>query len=441
MSSDTIFAPATAPGKSGVAIVRVSGPMSAAVLEAFCGLREFVAGTARYVTVRDKGGHIIDKGLALCFKAPASFTGEDSLEFQLHGSPAVMRQMLTALSSMPGLRFAEPGEFSRRAFLNGKMDLLEAEGLADLIDAETPRQKAQAQAQMDGVLSGYYGELRARMVQNLAMLEAYIDFPEEEIPDSVVEGLEKEISGMIATMEAALFDHKRGQALREGMRVVILGAPNAGKSSLLNSIAKKDAAIVSSIAGTTRDVIEIHMDMAGFPVILTDTAGLREAKDEIEIEGVRRAEARAGEADLKLVVLDGAKLPEIDAKSLEICTGNYMILINKIDMKQVGSLKLPKEPIGLSAKTGEGFDGFLTALKQQVSDFFSSAEAPVITRARHRELLTQAHAALKRFSPSAPLELACENLRIAAKAVGKITGKIEVDELLDVIFKQFCIGK
>jgi tRNA modification GTPase len=441
MTADTIFALATPPGKSGVAIIRVSGPMSKAVAGALGAGQDVAAGQVRYAAMHKPSGELIDKGLVLFFKAPHSFTGEDVLEFQLHGSMAVIREISNILADLPGMRPAEPGEFSRRAFLNGKMDLLEVEGLADLIAAETPRQKQQAQRQMAGGLSGYYADLRAQMVRALAMLEAYIDFPDEEIPESVLEGLAADIEGLKSAIGATLTSQKNGERLREGMRVVILGAPNAGKSSLLNTIAKKDAAIVSHKAGTTRDVIEVHMDIAGFPVILADTAGLRESGDDIEEEGIRRAISRAGDADLKLLVFDGQN-PVLDAKTITLKEYNSLIIINKIDITDKGSLKLPFDNvITISAKTGEGLDKLLSALEQSVIRFFSSQEAPVITRQRHRSLLQAALGHLERFAPGAPLELSCENLRLAAQSVGKITGKIQVDELLDVIFKQFCIGK
>ena len=272
------------------------------------------------MTLRTLAGEIIDKGLAMYFPAPHSFTGEDVVELHIHGSLAVIRELLEVLSSMDGLRHAEPGEFSRRAFINNKMDLMEAEGLADLIDAETATQKTQAMRQFEGEMSGYYEKLRERIIHSLAHLEAYIDFPDEEIPDSVLTELTGEIQSLQSLIAAALGDRHRGERLRDGISVVILGAPNAGKSSLLNALSKKDAAIVSARAGTTRDLIEVHLDIAGFPAVLVDTAGIRDTADDIEEEGVRRALARAEAADIKMVLFDARCVyPQLDPqKSLSL---------------------------------------------------------------------------------------------------------------------------
>jgi tRNA modification GTPase len=442
-NKETIFALATAPGKSGVAIIRISGPRAFAALTALSGQRLPAPNSAQLTSFRVPGSDlIIDRGLALCFKAPASFTGEDVVELQLHGSLAVIRQMLEALSAIVGLRPAEPGEFSRRAFANGKMDLIEAEGLADLIEAETPGQKSQALRQMEGALSRYYDTLRERIVRALAHLEAYIDFPDEEIPPSVLAGLGTEIRDIKTVIAAALADHRRGEKVREGIHVVILGAPNAGKSSLLNTLARKEAAIVSHQAGTTRDVIEVHMTIAGFPVILTDTAGIRESADDIEEEGVRRALSRAEAADLKLVLFDGgAAMP--DSRSQALIDQATITIISKSDILNNSVIKLLSKynPIQLSIKTGEGIEQLLGIIEERIVSIFSSQAAPLITRHRHRALLTEAMEHLDRLDLAAPLEIACEELRLAAQAVGKITGKIAVDDVLDVIFKSFCIGK
>lgn len=437
--SDTIYALATSPGRSGVAIIRLSGPHALPALKRLTGLDDITPRQAVYASLRASTGDIIDKGLALYFPAPRSFTGEDVVELHIHGSLAVIRELLGALSQQHGLRPAEQGEFSRRAFINGKMDLIEAEGLADLIDAETTAQKTQAMRQMQGELSGYYDSLRTGIIQSLAHLEAYIDFPDEDIPESVLQGLEGQIRNLQSVMEQGLQDHKRGERLREGLHVVILGAPNAGKSSLLNAIARRDAAIVSARAGTTRDVIEIHMDMAGFPVILVDTAGLRETSDDIEEEGVRRALARAGEADIKLVLADGTQWPEMDAASKALLDNQSMLIFTKADMLEKGME--PADGLSISTQTGQGMDNLLAELEKRIIRFFSGETAPFITRARHRALLSESLKHLQNCHKKAELELKCEELRLAANAVGKITGKIQVDDVLDVIFRQFCIGK
>ncbi|MDX1975038.1 MAG: tRNA uridine-5-carboxymethylaminomethyl(34) synthesis GTPase MnmE [Rickettsiales bacterium] len=436
---DTIFALATAPAKSGVAVIRVSGGQATAALHALTGKTKLAPNRASLCSLRHpQSKAIIDQALVLFFQGPKSFTGEDVVEFHTHGSLAIYQELLAALSQINGLRPAEPGEFTRRAFLNGKMDLIEAEGLADLIEAETPKQKDQALRQMHGDLSRYYTQLRTQIITVLAHMEAYIDFPDEEIPQSVFDNLTEEVNAAIATIDQALSDHQAGERLRSGMRVVILGAPNAGKSSLLNRLAKRDAAIVSQRAGTTRDVIEVHLHIAGYPVILTDTAGLRESGDDIEEEGIRRALLQAEDADIRLIVFDGSLLPALDASTQALMDERSLVIINKSDVMPKASL--PSGALVISTKSGEGIDALLAAIEAQIIKRFSG-HAPVITRHRHRALLQEALTHLKRFDAKAPLELSCEELRISAQAVDKITGKISVDDVLDVIFKQFCIGK
>ena len=443
-STDTIFALATPNARSGVAIIRVSGKQAKATLSALSGKTEFVPSKAFFTAFRDGSGEVIDRGLALYFAAPHSFTGEDTAEFHLHGSPAVIKHMLETLAAIEGLRMAEAGEFTRRAYLNGKMDLLEAEGLADLIDAETLAQKNQAMRQMAGEASKRYSAMREQVIRVLALLEAYIDFPDEEIPESVLSGLTEEVAHARTHIENILADNRRGERLREGFRVVICGAPNAGKSSLINALSGRNAAIVSHHAGTTRDIIEVHMDISGFPVILTDTAGIRETTDEVEGEGVRRALQRVEDADLKLVLFDGTTLPDLDATSVALCANNAVIIVTKCDANpSVRSHKLlfNNDILYVSSVTGEGMDVLINILKNNIYSGFNSKESPLITRHRHRAQLEQALVNLGRFSVELPLELACEELRQAAVAIGKITGKIQVDDVLDVIFKQFCIGK
>jgi tRNA modification GTPase len=442
MSAHTIYALATPAGKSGVAVIRLSGPQATTALEQLTG-RTHPAPNSFYFSsfYRPQTRELIDRGLALYFKAPQSFTGEDVVELHTHGSLAVIREMLETLSHIQGLRPAEAGEFTRRAFTHGKMDLTEAEGLADLIEASTSKQKSQAMRQMEGHLSRYYGELRQRMLLALAHMEAYIDFPDEEIPESVLHGLTAEVDELKATIESALRDDRRGQALREGLHIVILGAPNAGKSSLLNTLAQRDAAIVSQQAGTTRDVIEVHLDIAGFPVILTDTAGLRESDNDIEAEGIRRAMARAQEADIKLVIFDASLLPQRDKASLALIDERSVIVYNKSD-KASGDYPLGEGRLcAISTANGQGIDVLLAILTEMTTQFFAHSNAPMITRDRHKALLSAAYRHLSRFDIHAPLELTCEELRQSALCLGKITGKIEVDDVLDVVFRQFCIGK
>jgi len=462
-SAETIYALATPPGKSGVAVLRLSGPRALAALKSLSSLQAVTPRHAYVVTFRHpQTQEVIDKGLALYFPAPRSFTGEDVVECHMHGSLAVISEMLAGVSAIEGLRSAEPGEFTRRAFIQGKMDLIEAEGLADLIEAETSRQKSQALRQMQGNLSGFYERLRSGIIGALAHLEAYIDFPDEEIPESVLAALDKDIEALQVDIQAALQDRQRGERLRDGISVVILGAPNAGKSSLLNLVARREVAIVSHKAGTTRDAIEIHLDIHGFPVIMVDTAGLRDSDEDIEVEGIRRALARAQSADIKLVLFDGAGWPHRDSASLALCDAQTLTIVTKSDLiasnpaghetaapdshpdgqYPAQSLCASQDNIlFISVKTGEGMDRLLAALEERVIGFFSGESAPLITRARHRALLLDALKYLNKSLAPLPLELKCEELRQATQAVGKITGKIQVDDVLDVIFRSFCIGK
>lgn len=433
-SADTIFAPATAPGKAGVAVVRVSGARALAVAKAISGLASPALRMAHYAAFKAQDGAEIDRGLMLFFPAPGSFTGEDVAEFHIHGGIAVLKAFLAVLSSH-GLRFAEAGEFTRRAFLNGKMDLLAAEGLADLIEAETDQQRRQAAGQMAGGMSRFYQNIRTQMVSVLAHLEAYIDFPDEEIPESVLTGLEAEVRGLMATITEVLADGARGERVREGIHVVILGPPNAGKSSLLNVLANRDVAIVSPQAGTTRDVIEVHLDIAGYPVVLVDTAGIRESAEMIEQEGIRRALARAEGADIRLVLSDAT---ELDGGLAIWREQGGLLVVNKCDAAQP---PMPEGALAVSAATGQGVEELLKVLRELVILRYGAEHSPLITRARHRALLMDALNYLENSLRPLPLELKCEELRLAAGAVGKITGQIAVDDVLDLIFSQFCIGK
>ncbi len=444
-TTDTIYALATPYARSGVAIIRVSGKQALHTLETLSNRKDWQPNRAALCSFRVPSSvELIDKGLALYFAGPHSFTGEDVAEFHIHGSQAVIKHLLETLAGMEGLRLAEAGEFTRRAYLNGKMDLLEAEGLADLIDAETLAQKAQAMRQMGGEASKRYTAMREQVIRVLALLEAYIDFPDEEIPESVLTGLTEEVAHAKAHITNILNDNRKGERLRDGFRVVICGAPNAGKSSLINALSGQEAAIVSHHAGTTRDIIEVYMDIGGFSVILTDTAGIRETADEVEGEGVRRALARAGDADLKLVLFDATKLPDMDAQSRALVDDLALAVVTKCDLNPAAKKhKLPfnNNMIYISSQTGEGVETLLNRLSERVSGDIQTGGAALITRKRHREQLRQALSSLERFSVELPLELACEELRQAAVAIGKITGKIQVDDVLDVIFRQFCIGK
>ncbi|NQV83736.1 MAG: tRNA uridine-5-carboxymethylaminomethyl(34) synthesis GTPase MnmE [Rhodospirillales bacterium] len=448
--SQTIFALASAGGRAGVAVIRVSGPQAGVVLARLMGRRGDAPETpprrAVYAQLTDPvSGETLDDGLVIWFPGPASFTGEDVAEFHVHGGPAVISGILGALSAVDGLRLAEPGEFTRRAFEHGKMDLTAAEGLADLIEAETAAQRRQALRQLEGELGRVYENWRERLLSALAHSEAAIDFSDEDLPDHIEAAARAELVGLEEEIASHLTDRRRGERLRDGCRIAIIGPPNAGKSSLLNLLAQRDAAIVSETAGTTRDVIEVHLDLGGYPVTIADTAGLRDGGDAIEAEGIRRARRTAAAADLRLAVFDGERWPEADPSTAELVDADTLVVINKCDL---GGLKPPHEVNGqsalaISALTGDGIDHLLAAVAERVAGMMDLGDFPALTRARHREALEQCRDALGRYfasSGSSP-ELAAEDLRLAARALGRITGRVDVDDILDVIFRDFCIGK
>ena len=443
MTGDTIFALSSAPGRAGIAVFRLSGPAAGRALQRLAGRglpppRRAVRARLRH----PDSGETLDDGLCLWFPGPASFTGEDVAELHVHGGRAGIDAVTGALAGLPGLRLAEPGEFTRRAFEHGKMDLTAAEGVADLVAAETAAQHRQALRQMAGELGALYDGWRARLVRLLAHGEAAIDFADEDVPATVTADAAAEANGLIAAIAAHLDDARRGERLRDGVRIAILGAPNVGKSSLLNRLARRDAAIVSPVAGTTRDVIEVALDLAGYPVAVADTAGLRAGGDEIEREGVRRARVRAAEADLRIVMF-AADAPAPDAASAALLAGDADALpvVNKIDLAPGPAALAGRAPQRVSARTGAGFGALLAEIGRLVARRFDPAGAPALTRARHRAALEACLEALRR-ARTAPLpELAAEDYRLAARALGRITGRVDVEELLDVVFRDFCIGK
>lgn len=377
------------------------------------------------------------------FPAPASFTGEEVIELHVHGGLAVVADTLQALSACAGLRPAAPGEFTRRAFDNGKLDLTAAEGLADLVQAETSAQRRQALRQMQGELAALYDGWRHRLLVTLAHLEAHIDFADEDLPDSIDDRVAVDAAILTEEIEQHLGDNRRGERIRDGVRVTILGPVNAGKSTLLNRLARREAAIVSSEPGTTRDVIEVHLDLGGYAVVLRDTAGLRDTDADVEAEGVRRSRHAAESADLRLVVFDGAVWPRFDAEAADLLERDSVAVINKCDLGHVGS---PVEVLGhpalqISARNGDGLDRLVEVLEQEVGRRFEAGEAPQLTRIRHRQALEECRASLKSSACASSSELAAEDLRLAARALGRITGRVDVEDVLDVIFKDFCIGK
>ena len=437
---DTICALASGAGRAAIAVIRISGPATGQVLRVLCGVA-LVPRHAHLRTLRDpRTGTHLDRGLVISFPAPSSFTGEDMAELHVHGGRAVIASIIDAILAVPGLRLAEPGEFASRAFENGKLDLTEVEGLADLINAETEAQRRQALAQAEGSLRSLYEGWRDLLLRAQALTEAGLDFADEgDVAADVARGAKAIVPGLIDEIERRLVD-KRGERLRDGFRVVIAGAPNAGKSSLLNTLARRDAAIVSEEAGTTRDIIEVHLDLDGLPVILIDTAGLREAAGAIEAEGVRRALARAASADLVLWLIDAsAPIPD---PPLALAEGAAPVLrvINKADVNPSLTIMNAAQ---ISARTGSGVDELIAALGARAGEALAGdAGSAGVSRARHRAELEAILAALRRFSePGLLVELKAEELRLASRHLGRLTGRVDVEEVLGAIFSEFCIGK
>ena len=437
ISPPTLFALASAPGRAGVAVMRISGPDARVVFQKLCVPTSLPAPrTATLRTLVGTDGAVVDRALVLWFPAPHSFTGEDVVELHLHGGRAVVNAVTEALRALPSLRVADPGAFTRRAFENGKLDLTEAEALADLVNAETAAQHRQALRQMDGELGRLYRGWAERLTHALAHTEAAIDFVDEDLPPDLTAQRLNDARVLLGEIAAHLDDHRRGERLREGFTIAILGPPNAGKSSLLNALARREAAIVAPEPGTTRDVIEVSLDLGGYPVTLADTAGLRESADRVESEGIRRALARAEQADLKLIVFDGATWPQRDAATQALIDDKSVVLVNKADL-----LKTPAAILAISAKTGQGLEELHARLTRELDHRFAPTGQPSLTRARHREALEDCRAHLTRALAAPETDLCAEDLRLATRALGRITGHVDVEDLLDVIFRDFCVGK
>jgi len=432
--TSSIFALASHPGRAGVAVVRVAGPLAGGCAQALAGpLPAPRQAVLRRLTHR---GQEIDQGLLLWFPAPHSFTGEDVAEFHLHGGRAIREALFSALLQL-GLRPAEPGEFSRRAVENGKLDLTRAEAIADLVDAETPAQLHQALRQYDGALADLYEGWRTRLIAALGRAEAAIDFSDDGVGETEFAAARNAAQQIVQQIEQHLEDSGRGEVLREGLRLTILGPPNAGKSSLINNLAQRDIAIVADTPGTTRDVIETRLDLGGYLLLVADTAGVRETDEPIEAEGVRRALSHAA-GGMTLLLLDGSlddprtglpsDMPEPD-----------LTVWNKADL-----FKRPRESLSISLKTGEGLELLQEMLQQKVQQKLESpGGAPPLTRPRHRHALHEAALALQHglSAPAGHPELLAEDLRLAMRAIGRITGMVDVEELLDFVFRDFCIGK
>ena len=458
---ETIFALSTPQGVSGVAVMRVSGGHAFDVVRAITkkDLPPFRQASLRTLydpRSQSKADHesVIDRAVVLCFEGPHSFTGEDVAELHIHGSRAVIESLSEILASLDHVRMAEPGEFTRRAFEQGKMDLTEAEAIQDLIHAETSYQRQQALMQMDGALASLYHGWADELAKALAHCEAVLDFPDEDVPDEESLKILPAVASIAKEMEEHLHDNRRGERLRDGIHVALVGAPNAGKSSLINHLAQRDVAIVSDIAGTTRDVLDVHLDIGGYPLILSDTAGLRPselsektAQDSIELEGIKRALDKARQADITILLLDGnSDALDNDTMSLRQTLSNTISVLNKSDSISSGmktSLDETKlDPVFISVKTGENMQGLLDALLAKVEELYAiSRETPSLTRQRHRTYLEESLACLQQAGEETSPELLAESLRMALRSLGRITGRVDVEDLLDIIFRDFCIGK
>jgi tRNA modification GTPase len=445
VSTDTIFALSSGVGRSGVAIIRVSGPLAGGIVEQVTQAPPPQPRAAVLRCFRDAKSEIIDEGLLLWFEGPASYTGEDVGEFHVHGGPAIIKGMLDALAAIEGARPAEPGEFTRRAFDAGRLDLADGEGLADLLAAETAHQRRQALRQSRGELSALYETWRTRLLRAIALLEAQIDFADEDLPEELAVQALGEATALQTELTDHLADDGRGERLRDGFQVVILGPPNAGKSSLLNLLANREMAIVSDTPGTTRDLLEAHLDLGGFPVTVIDTAGMREVVEAVEAEGVRRARRRGEEADFVIWMQDARQSLEHTGLG---SPSPDLILLNKIDLldQSARAQLAEKERDGqvcISIENGEGVEALIERLAAAAEGALAHGDRPSLTRARHRHALEACCAALVRASAldREALELIAEEMRHAARQLGRITGRFDVEDMLGVIFSEFCIGK
>lgn len=446
MDNKTIYALSTMFGKSGVAVIRVSGTNAFDFFSKMTTLsfNNVIDRKMNLVKIFDPvSRETLDYCLVVGFCAPNSFTGENTVEISCHGSKAVIRSIIEALGKLPNFRLAEPGEFSRRAFYNGKMDLTEADGLADLIDAETRLQQKTALRQMGGALLNQYNTWRDELVKLLSYVEAYIDFPDEEIPESAVFEMENTVFKIAKAIREHLSENHMGERLRDGIKIAIAGPTNAGKSSLVNAIVKRNVAIVSDIAGTTRDALEAYVDIKGFPFIFTDTAGLRETDDEIEKIGIAIAKEKIADADLKLFIFDASKdSPEIFEQYITE-DGSCLIVANKIDKLSEAQKNVLKNKncLLISVKENLNIDVLIDNIYNHFNNMYDAGSACLITRERYREALEECVDNLDRFNLKKSIELAAEDIRLACRAIGKITGQVKVDEVLDKIFGSFCIGK
>ena len=438
-----IYALSSGRGPSGIAIIRISGKDTLSIAEIFSKRKVLNVKTfnfCKFYNPRDDS--LIDEGLLLMFPAPNSYTGDDLAEFHIHGSNAVITCFLKALSEQPNCRLAEPGEFTKIAFQNNKIDLLEAESIGDLIHSETELQRQQAVKLVQGSASNYYNNLREKLVKSLAYIEAQIDFAEDDLPDNVLKEVQKTIKEVHSDIQKILNDNKVGEKIREGFKVAIIGEVNAGKSSLLNLLSKREVAIVSEEEGTTRDIIEVYLNIDGYPVILADTAGIREAKNEVEKKGISLALNKSHEADLNLIVIDNSS-KNLDKRIQRLINENSIIVLNKSDLASNQEHNF-KKGILISVKKNKNIDQLITRIKKELSLKFILSKNILVTRERHRVKLNICLKEIDNFlkkDQKKDIEMAAEDLRLATRHLGSIVGKVDVEEILGSIFKDFCIGK
>ncbi len=442
----TIYALSSGPGISGIAVIRLSGKDTRTVIEKLTNKqlpKPRIAIRQKFIKINSN--ELIDEGILLWFPAPKSYTGEDMAEFHIHGSKAVIEAMHSSISMIEGCRLADPGEFTRLAFQNGKIDLLKAESVADLISSETEIQRQQAIKIMSGKSSYKFISLREKLLKTLSNVEAKIDFPEEDLPSNILKNIHIEIKIIREDIEKILNDQKVGERIREGFKIAIIGPTNAGKSSLLNYLSNRDVAIVSEIAGTTRDVIEAHLNLDGYPVIISDTAGIRDAKNEIEKKGIKLALKQAENADLILLVIE-PKTGEFSQFLTKLIKKKSILVINKIDLGvgQINKEVKKFDSIQISIKEEKNLNKLIKLIKNNLKNKFISSDNIYITRQRHRINLEKCVESLKNFEEKYSIEdfdKAAEDLRLATRYLGMIVGKVDVEEILGSIFSDFCIGK
>jgi len=442
----TIYALSTGPGISGIAVIRVSGRNTANVVRKITGSKLPTPRVATLTKFNKNGSkELIDEGVIIWFPAPNSYTGEDLAEFHVHGSRAVIKAMHSAIGKIKNCRLADPGEFTKRAFQNGRINLLKAESIADLISSETEIQRKQALKIMSGKSSDKFNSWREKLLKILSHIEAKIDFPDEELPKNIIKEMQKTSNTVLREIKKGLDDQKVGERIREGFKIAILGPPNSGKSSLLNYLSKRDVAIVSEIAGTTRDVIETHLNLDGYPVIVSDTAGIRSSKNEIEKKGIKIALKRAADADLRLVIIS-AKNVDFTGLLKELLTKNAILVVNKSDLikGKINSKYKKYEHVLISIKKDINLNKLIMKIKNKLKNQFTTTEDILITRERHRQNLINCVWHLEKFQKKKSVldyDKAAEDLRLATRHLGMIVGKVDVEELLGSIFNDFCIGK